>query len=116
MSEVDVELSLRQMLHYADAAMSFAEGRSRADLEIDMQLEFAISRALEVLGEAARRLPGDVVDGHPEIPWRGLIGLRNFLAHGYDFVDLDLLWRTVTEDLGPLRAQIADWLDEASPL
>jgi uncharacterized protein with HEPN domain len=61
-------------------------------------------RLLEVLGEAANRIPSDEQKRHSEIPWSEIIGLRNRLIHGYDSIDLDILWQIVSEDL-PLLIQ-----------
>lgn len=105
MAETDIETTLRQMLIYATAAQNFVVGRTRADLDEDFQLELALTRAIEVAGEAARRLPPDFVAAHQDAPFRAMIAMRNFLAHGYDLIDLDMIWRTVHEDLPDLIAE-----------
>jgi uncharacterized protein with HEPN domain len=69
-------------------------------------LTFALIRAIEIIGEAAARLPETVRDAHPEIPWAPIIGMRNRLVHGYYDVDLDVLWATVSTNLGPLIAAL----------
>ncbi len=69
-------------------------------------LTFALIRAVEIIGEAATRLPATVRDAHPEIPWTPVIGMRNRLVHGYYDVDLDVLWATVSTNLGPLIAAL----------
>jgi uncharacterized protein with HEPN domain len=102
MSKHDDRNSLRQMLDYARKALTMAAGRQRKDLETDDMFQLALTRAIEVIGEAAGRVSESARNQHTEIPWRAIMGMRNRLIHGYDAVDLDLLWDTVTVDLPPL--------------
>jgi len=73
---------------------------------------FAVIYALEIIGEAANHLPKSITNRYPEVPWVDIIGLRNFVIHGYDLVDLGVVWRTVQDDLPPLRQQIARILSD----
>jgi uncharacterized protein with HEPN domain len=93
---------LKHMRDAASSALSFARGRVRSDLDSDTMLTFALTRAIEIIGEAAARLPTTVRDSHPEIPWAQIMGMRNRLIHGYYDVDLDVLWTTVSTNLTPL--------------
>ena len=69
-------------------------------------------RALEVIGEAARQPPPSVRDRRPGVPWRNIAGMRDVLIHHYFGVDLEVVWKTVHEDLPPLRAMVSDLLAE----
>lgn len=102
MSRHDDRTSMRQMLDYARKAQAMAAGRRREDLDRDDMLQLALTRAVEVIGEAAGRVSEVTRNRHAEIPWRNIVGMRNRLIHGYDAVDLNLLWDTVTVDLPPL--------------
>jgi uncharacterized protein with HEPN domain len=62
-------------------------------------LQLAVARAVELVGEAASRVPTDTRDSFPTIPWPDIVGTRNRLIHGYDRVDLRIVWDTVQEDL-----------------
>jgi uncharacterized protein with HEPN domain len=93
---------LRHMRDAAAAALTFAADKKRVDLDGDLMFQFAIVRALEIIGEAAARLADATRDDHPEIPWTNMIGMRNRLVHGYFDVDLDVVWRTVEGHLAPL--------------
>lgn len=115
MSSHDSQLSLRQMLDHAREAVAFTHGKLRADLETDRLLELGIVRLLEVLGEAAGRIPGEERARHSDIPWSEIIGLRNRLIHAYDAVDLDIVWRIVTDDLPPLVAALDRILSAEPP-
>jgi uncharacterized protein with HEPN domain len=71
----------------------------------------SIVRQLAIIGEAVSHLPDDVLDRHPEIPWRGVKGMRLWLDHEYHRVDATVVWRTVTQHLPELRSAIATELD-----
>lgn len=77
-------------------------GRARGDLETDRQLNLALVRLLEIIGEAANRVPSEERLRILEIPWEQIVGLRNRLIHGYEEVDFDILWKIVTHDLPEL--------------
>jgi len=60
---------------------------------------YAVIRAFEIIGEAARQIPEKVRDDNPKIPWREIMGMRNKLTHEYFGVNTKVVWRTVQEDL-----------------
>jgi len=106
MSERREDIRLLHMLDHAREAMVLAQGRTRADLESDRLLELALVRLLEIVGEAANRVPEGVRARYPNIPWSQIVALRNRLIHGYNAVDLDILWRIVVQDLPPLATAL----------
>jgi len=112
MSKDNDEIRMRQMLDYARKAQAMTQGRSRADLDSDVMLQLALTRAVEVIGEAASRVSEVSRRRHPDIPWRDMVGMRNRLIHGYEAVDLNLLWDTVTTDLPPLIKALERMLGE----
>ncbi len=77
-------------------------GRSRGDLDTDRQLNLALVRLVEVIGEAAARVPEDFRCRFPQVPWRQTVALRNRLMHGYDVIDFDILWAVLNQDLPEL--------------
>lgn len=79
---------------------------SRRELETNRMLQLALTRLVEIIGEAASRVSHETRSRYPEIPWAEIIGMRNRLIHGYDFVDLNILWNTVKIDLPPLIEQL----------
>jgi uncharacterized protein with HEPN domain len=89
------------MQEAATIAVGMSAGRSRQDLSSDLMLSMALTRCLEVLGEAASRLSGGARLRFPGIPCAQMISMRNRLIHAYFDVDLDTVWTTVTEDLRP---------------
>ena len=111
MSGRDPEITLRQMLSYAQEAVEIAHGKNRADLDNDRLLNLALTRLLEIIGEAANRIPDDMRTQYPELPWLQIIGLRNRLIHGYDTVDFDILWVIVQKDLPDLIEKLEQILN-----
>ncbi len=74
---------LDDMLEHAEKAIAFAGGMDWPQFLADEKTRFAVVRAVEIIGEAARRVPEDFQDRHPQISWRRIIGMRNVLAHDY---------------------------------
>lgn len=94
----------RHMLTHAREAVDLTQGKTRTDLDSDRLLNLALVRLLEIIGEAANRVPKDEQALYPQIAWAQIISLRNRLIHGYDWIDFDILWQIVTQDLPPLIA------------
>ena len=99
MSRRDPRITLEQMLAHCHEASALVSTRSREDLDSDRMFELAVVRLLEIIGEAAGRVPHDVQAAHDKIPWHAMVGLRNRLIHGYDAIDLDIVWQVLTRDL-----------------
>ncbi len=66
----------------------------------------AVIRSLEVMGEAAKRIPEDVRQEYPDIPWKQMAGMRDKLIHEYSGMDLDIVWTAVKEELPPIKPLI----------
>ena len=113
MTRHDPKVRLRHMLDHAREAVEMARGRTRADLDSDRQLNLSLARLLEIIGEAAARIPQAERDRSPGVPWVDIVGLRNRLIHGYDMVNFDILWEIVQDDLPPLVAEIERVLGQA---
>ncbi len=106
MSRHETSVALRHMISHAKEAIDLAQNTSRAELDTHRLLNLSLVRLLEIVGEAARRIPKDVQLRYPDIPWGQIIGLRNRLIHGYDTVDFDILWEILTGDLPPLVVRL----------
>ena len=100
------------MLTAARRAISLVEGRTRAHLDTDDVLVLALTRLLEILGEAAKGVSAETRTRHPHIPWNEMAATRDRLIHGYFSVDLDIIWEIITHDLLPvveaLEAMVTD--------
>ncbi len=111
MSKPDPKVSLRQILAYAREAVEISNRKTRQDLDHDRLLNLALTRLLEILGEAANRIPEDVQAQYPDLPWLQMIAARNRLIHGYDSVDFDILWAIIKNDLPVLIVHLEEILD-----
>jgi len=94
--------AIEDMLAYAEETVIAATGRDRHDLDTDRLYYLALQRLVEVIGEAASRVSPDARKQCPDIPWTIIVGMRHRLIHGYDMVDADTLWDTVTSDMPEL--------------
>lgn len=103
---------LRHMLTHAEEAAKMAQGRTRADLDSDRQLNLALVRVMEIVGEAASRVSSETRDRLQAIPWPDVVGLRHRLVHGYDKVDFDILWNILQDDLPLLIGELPKALGE----
>ena len=99
MSDPKDIIRLRHMLDYAHEALQLIKGKGRSNLDSERLLGLALIRLLEMIGEAANRVSPECQSLHPSIPWSQIIGLRNRLIHGYDAVDVDILWQILKQDL-----------------
>jgi uncharacterized protein with HEPN domain len=102
----DGSVALRHMLDHAREAIAIMRGRSKDDLERDRPLGLAIVRLLEIIGEAATRVPVEERSRCPGILWSEIVGMRNRLIHGYDEVDFDIVWSVLRYDLPELVAKL----------
>jgi len=113
MSKHDDLLSLKDMLSHAREAVDLLGNASREELGRNRVMQLALTRLVEIAGEAANRVSQEAQQDYPQIPWPQIIGMRNRLVHGYDVIDYDLLWGTVTNDLPPLIEVLRQIVEEA---
>lgn len=82
------------------------QGLKRPDLEANRQLQHSLVRCITIIGEAASRLSPEFRENHADIPWQDIIGMRNRLIHAYFDIDMDLIWRTVAQELPNLLLKL----------
>jgi uncharacterized protein with HEPN domain len=98
---------LRDMLDATEKALRFTAGMTFSRFIEDDKTAFAVVRALEVLGEAAKKVPKSVRDRYPDLPWRAMTGIRDKLIHEYFGVNLQVVWQTIQEDLPSAKKALA---------
>ncbi len=106
MTRRDPLISMREMRDHAREAMEIRDGRSQVELEQDRLFRYALIHLLEIIGEAARRVPESSRRRYKTVDWPNLIELRHRLAHGYDAVNLELVWSVTTDELPSLIQQL----------
>lgn len=106
MSRHNDVVRLRHMLDHAREAVDLLSGKTRAELANTRLLQLGLVRLVEIIGEAAARVSREERVKHPAIPWEDVVGMRNKLIHGYDAIDLNILWDTITDDLPRLIAEL----------
>ncbi|MEM3502530.1 MAG: DUF86 domain-containing protein, partial [Candidatus Bathyarchaeia archaeon] len=84
-------------------ALSFVEGMGYDDFAKNKRTVYAVIRAVEVIGEAVKKIPKTIRNRHPGIPWKDIAGMRDKLIHEYFGVDLRRVWKTVKEDIPNLK-------------
>ncbi|MEX2458773.1 MAG: DUF86 domain-containing protein [Actinomycetota bacterium] len=100
------ETWLIDMLRAARRCLTFTSGLSMEQFLDDEKTVSAVLHQLMVLGQATKRVSDEYRTAHTDLPWRQIAGTRDRLIHGYDLVDLEIVWRTVTDDLPPLVAAL----------
>jgi len=104
--EENNQVRLRHMLDAAHRVIAFCQGESRESLEKDEKLQYALVKAIEIIGEAATQITPEFQVTTPQIPWPAIKGMRNRLIHAYFDIDLDILWNTATEAIPPLISEL----------
>jgi uncharacterized protein with HEPN domain len=89
------QTSLTDMLNSAKLAQEFVSGITWEEFERNLMCQSAVSRQIEIIGEAARRISVETHTTIPEIPWHQIIEMKNRITHEYDDLDLKMLWDTV---------------------
>jgi len=102
----DASTALRDIAHHVDLATHFAMGFDGDTFKADLRTVYAVTRCLEIISEASRRLPDELKARHPSIAWRDMAGAGNIYRHDYEDVAAQHVWDAVQIDLPPLRVVI----------
>lgn len=103
---------LWDMLQAARDIVLFVDGKTFNQFEKEKLTRFAVERQLLVIGEAAHHLSAGFQNGHPDIPWNRIIGLRNILAHDYGEILTERVWFTAIRHIPELIAQLVPLVPE----
>ena len=94
------------MLDHAHEAVEMLGDQTAEQVDKDRTLQLALTRLVEVVGEAASKVPVTIRDQYPQVPWRDAIATRNRLIHGYDVVRTDILCNTIREHFPVLVTEL----------
>ena len=100
------------MIGFSEKVLSYSAGLDQEALVADERTYDAILRNLELIGEAATHIPGDVRDAHPEVPWHAIIGTRNRLAHGYLSISDSVIWSIIRDAVPGLLPALRNLMTE----
>jgi uncharacterized protein with HEPN domain len=112
MSRHDPKATLRQAAEHARRAQELCKANPLPEILSDWQKRAAFERVMEVLGEAVKRLPPELTRQYPAVDWRGIAGMRDWVSHGYDGIDYDLLWQAVEKRVPGLLVTVGQMLKD----
>lgn len=104
---------IKDILDAIEKATQFIEGMELEQFAQDAKTVFAVIRALEIIGEATKNVPPSVRGKYATVPWREMAGMRDKLIHEYFGVNVAVVWKTMMEDMPPLKSKIERILAEA---
>lgn len=94
---------IQDIIDAIDKAMKFIKGLSYDEFIQDDKTIYATTRALEIIGEAVKKIPSKIKKSYPEVPWRDMAGIRDRIIHGYFDMDLEIIWIAIKEELPFLK-------------
>lgn len=106
----DPHAYLMHVMHSIGAIEKYLQGVSKETFLESEEKQDLITRRLEVIGEAAKQIPEEFKQLHPEVPWRDIGDMRNVLIHVYFDIDYTIVWKTATELVPILKKQITELL------
>lgn len=104
----DIRVYLEDVLESIEKIEEYIKPITENDFYKNTQVQDAILRRLEIVGEAVKNVPQEVRDKYPEIPWKRIAGIRDVLIHQYFGVSLERTWKVIKEDIIDLKNKIIE--------
>jgi uncharacterized protein with HEPN domain len=110
----DVRGYLQDMVERIDRILQYTQAGRENFFASDL-IQDAVARNFEILGEITKRLEKSFTDQHPEIPWRQMAAFRDVIIHDYEDLQLQIVWKTITDELPKLQTQLQAILESLEP-
>jgi uncharacterized protein with HEPN domain len=101
---------LEDIVERCTRIIEYTSGLTRDQVFTDSMRFDGVLHNFHVIGEAVKALPEAVRSQYPDIPWKDIAGMRDFIAHAYFMLDLDILWQGIEKDVPQLRARVREIL------
>jgi uncharacterized protein with HEPN domain len=111
-TERDWRLRIQDIIEYASAIEEIVAMRDEAAFVSDRTSQLAVLHCLTIIGEATRHVPPEIQARCPDVEWRLMNDMRNFLVHAYERVNLGIAWDAVTKDIPRTRERLVRFLEE----
>ena len=102
----DFIVYIDDMLDAIEKGISFVEELNLSEFSSDDKTQFAVIRAIEIIGEASKKIPNEIKSQYSEIPWKEISGMRDKLIHDYFGINIEVVWKTVEEDFQLLKPHL----------